>query len=111
MPILELARTRPDWFSALELALTRPESVPERRVGGDPWNPRPVARRITDDLAWFRQAIEDPVIHGLRELDAGARLPVWETEDDPELHGRLERLDDRGILGAAGFLLHHTVAS
>jgi hypothetical protein len=104
MAILELVRTKPDWQGALEVALTRPPGVAERRRGEDPWNPqrkftRP--RRISDDLGWFRRALDDPAEHGLEPLDDGADMRAWET-DAPELG----RLRDRGVLGAAGFELH-----
>jgi hypothetical protein len=107
MPLLELIRPRPDWYSALEVALTRPEGVEERREFEDPWNPglnvdRP--RRISDDLAWLRQAIDEPASHGLRSLDEDTSLPVWEAGDQPAQ--RLTRLRSRGVLEAAGFLLH-----
>src|SRR5688572_3504387 len=104
MAILELVKERPDWTGALAVALTRPPGVPERRSGEDPWNPpasiqRP--RRISDDLAWFRQAVDEPAEHGLRELDQDVTLAAWES-DEPAL----ARLRDRGVLDAAGFALH-----
>jgi hypothetical protein len=104
--ILELVQPRPDWLGALQIALTRPPGVPERRTGEDPWTPatdRP--RRISDDLAWFRDAMDEPVEHGLRPLDDTATVAAWES-DDPALVPRLERLEERGVLEAAGFLLH-----
>lgn len=106
MPLLELVRTRPDWYSALEVALTRPEGVPERRAGEDPWAPPPVdrPRRVSDDLAWLRQAMDHPERAGLKSLDD--KFPVWEADGDRQLLARLERLQQRGILDAAGFLLH-----
>ena len=106
MPLLELVRTRPDWYSALEVALTRPDGVPERRAGEDPWAQPPTERprRVSDDLAWLRQAMDHPDQHGLFPIDQ--QLPVWEPVDDRQLHARLERLQHRGILDAAGFLLH-----
>jgi len=97
-------------MGALGVALTRPPGIPERRAGEDPWDleaaasaPRP--RRISDDLAWFRQALDDPAEAGLRALKETASVAAWESADD-ELNARLTRLDDRGILDAAGFLLH-----
>ena len=104
MAILEMVKPKPDWTGALTVALTRPPGVPERRGGDDPWNPpatltRP--RRISDDLAWFRQAVDDPAEHGLTALDESAAVAAWET-DSPAL----ARLRDRGVLDAAGFLLH-----
>lgn len=106
MAILELIRQRPDWYSALEVALTRPEGVPERRAGDDPWAPPPIdrPRRVSDDLAWLRQAVDEPAEHGLSPIDDDGHLPVWET--DQRLHDRLARLHGRGILEAAGFQLH-----
>ena len=106
MQLLELVRTRPDWYSALEVALTRPEGVPERRAGEDPWAEPPVdrPRRVSDDLAWLRQAMDHPDQAGLRTVDE--QLPVWEAGDDRQISARLERLQQRGILDAAGFLLH-----
>jgi len=106
--ILELVQPRPDWLRALQIAMTRPAGVPERRSGEDPWQPpateRP--RRISDDLAWFRNAMDDPDQHGLRSLGEGsAAVGAWES-DDPELIPRLARLEERGVLTAAGFLLH-----
>src|SRR3954447_3239041 len=108
MTILELVQPRPDWLGALQIALTRPPGVPERRSGEDPWQPpttdRP--RRISDDLAWFRNAMDDPAEHGLRSLgEQSAAVGAWRS-DDPELVPRLARLEERGVLGAAGFLLH-----
>ena len=108
MAILELVQPQPDWMGALGVALTRPPGVPERRSGDDPWDPaapgdRP--RRVSDDLAWFRQALDDPADAGLRPLDETATVAAWESADQ-ELIGRLSRLDHRGILDAAGFLFH-----
>lgn len=104
MAILELVRDKPDWTGALAVAMERPPGVPERRRGEDPWNPDPAVerpRRISDDLAWFRQAVDEPVEHGLKPLDEDAVVAAWES-DSPAL----TRLRDRGVLDAAGFLLH-----
>ena len=106
MAILELVRTEPDWTGALGVALTRPPGVPERRAGEDHWNPdaadRP--RRISDDLAWFRCAVEESEGGGLVPLRGTATVGAWEAD---EVHtARLARLRDRGVLDAAGFLLH-----
>lgn len=109
MAILELVQPRPDWMGALGVALTRPPGVPERRSGEDPWSTeapetsRP--RRISDDLAWFRQALDDPPSAGLKPLDETAAVSAWDC-GDRDLTDRLSRLDDRGILDAAGFMLH-----
>jgi hypothetical protein len=108
MAILELVRHEPDWMGALGVALSRPPGVSERRSGEDPWDAAPARgrpRRISDDLAWFRQALDDPARAGLRPLDETATVAAWATPD-ADLVGRLSRLRDRGILGAAGFLLH-----
>jgi hypothetical protein len=111
--ILELVQPRPDWLGALQIALTLPEGVPERRSGEDPWQAagatdRP--RRISDDLAWFRDAMDEPDRHGLRALDGTATVAAWEPAD-PELVPRLTRLDERGVLAAAGFMLHASDAA
>ena len=109
MAILELVQPRPDWMGALGVALTRPPGVPERRSGEDPWNPEAAEaqrpRRVSDDLAWFRQALDDPAKAGLKPLDATATVAAWDC-GDRALTERLARLDDRGILDAAGFMLH-----
>jgi hypothetical protein len=110
MAILELVQPRPDWMGALGVALTRPPGVPERRAGEDPWTAEATAvaerpRRISDDLAWFRQALDDPAEAGLKPLDESASVAAWDTADG-DLIARLTRLDERGILDAAGFLLH-----
>ncbi|HWH95024.1 MAG TPA: hypothetical protein VNT03_14275 [Baekduia sp.] len=110
MAILELVQPHPDWTGALGVALARPPGVPERRSGEDPWAADPAARatrprRISDDLAWFRQALDDPAAAGLKPLDETATVAAWESADD-ELVARLTRLEARGILDAAGFLLH-----
>jgi hypothetical protein len=107
MAVLELVSSQPDWLSALTVALTRPPGVPERRSGEDPWRgtgraPRP--RRISDDLAWLRQAYDEPSAHGLRGLDGTAAVAAWEA--GPDAQERLARLRDREVLDAAGFMLH-----
>ena len=109
MAILELVDTRPNWLAALDVALTRPPGVAERRTGEDPWNPAPIGRprRIADDLAWFRDAMDEPGSNGLQPLDGTAAVGAWESaDDDGEVAERLQRLRDRGVLEAAGFLLH-----
>jgi hypothetical protein len=109
MAILELVQPSPDWMGALGVALTRPPGVPERRGEEDPWKPEasetPRPRRISDDLAWFRQALDDPAKAGLKPIDETATVAAWDC-GDRELTERLSRLDDRGILDAAGFMLH-----
>ena len=106
MAMLELVHARPDWMGALGVALTRPAGVPERRGGDDPWADdgaeRP--RRISDDLAWLRQAIDEPEPNGLRGLGDTAAVAAWEPTS--EAQARLGRLRERRVLDAAGFLLH-----
>ena len=106
MPLLELVHARPDWQGALSIALTRPAGVPERREGDKPWaddaSERP--RRISDDLAWLRQAIDEPESNGLRGLGDTAAVAAWEADSDAT--ARLDRLRSRRVLDAAGFLLH-----
>ena len=107
--MLELVLAQPDWLNALGVALTRPPGVPERRQGQDPWHPeedeqasRP--RRIADDLAWLRQAYDEPEENGLRPLHDTAAVAAWAIE--PACKERLGRLRDRHVLDAAGFLMH-----
>jgi len=105
--MLELVRHKPDWLAALGVALTRPPGVPERRQGDDPWHPEeeaPRPRRIADDLAWLRQAFDEPENNGLKPLQDTAAVAAWEP--DPECADRLKRLRERQVLDAAGFLLH-----
>src|SRR4051812_22449735 len=93
MAILELTKQKPDWMGALSVAMTRPAGVPERRRGEDPWNPDPSIerpRRISDDLAWFRRAVDEPDEHGLRPLDPGENVVAWEGE--PQAVEHLDRL-------------------
>ncbi len=103
--MLELVHARPNWLGALTVALVRPTGVPERRQDDDPWRPgrpdRP--RRLTDDLAWLRRALDDPEPHGLQPLPDRGVIVAWM----PDLTGieRLRRLRDRAVLEAAGFQL------
>ena len=105
--MLELVRHQPDWLAALGVALTRPPGVPERRKDEDPWSPdgdAPRPRRIADDLAWLRQAFDEPETNGLVPLNDTAAVAAWEP--DTACNERLARLRDRQVLDAAGFLLH-----
>jgi hypothetical protein len=107
MALLELVHAQPDWMGALGVALSRPPGVPERRTGEDPWHDEGAAerpRRISDDLAWLRQAIDEPEPNGLRGLGDTAAVAAWEPSG--EAAARLDRLRDRRVLDAAGFLLH-----
>lgn len=105
--MLELVRDTPNWLGALSVALTRPAGVRERRDEQDPWRPAAARRprRISDDLAWLRQAYDEPEANGLRPLTDTSAVAAWQT-DDPECAARLQRLRDRTVLDAAGFLLH-----
>ncbi len=105
--LLELVHERPSWGKALAAALTLPAGMTERRAGQDPWSPsidRP--RRISDDLAWLRGAVDEPEEHGLRALEGTAAAGAWEVTDDERVGEHLDRLESRGILEAAGFLVH-----
>src|SRR3954465_11256657 len=108
MAVLELVTSRPDWMGALTVALTRPQGVPERRAGENPWAPgagrAPRPRRISDDLAWLRQAYDEPEEHGLTGMEDTAAVAAWAT--DVEARERPTRLRARQVLDAAGFLLH-----
>ena len=107
MAVLELVTSRPDWMGALTVALTRPQGVPERRAGeilGPRAGRAERPRRISDDLAWLRQAYDEPAEHGLKGMEDTAAVAAWET--DHEAQERLARLRDRKVLDAAGFLLH-----
>ena len=104
--MLELIHVSPNWLGALSVALVRPHGVPERRHADDPWQPGPAPRprRLIDDLAWLRVALEAPEPHGLRPLTDDHAVAAWVPDD----HGveRLRRLRDREVLKAAGFLLY-----
>jgi hypothetical protein len=50
--------------------------------------------------------MDEPEACGLHELDGTAAVAVWEAgEENSEPAEHLLRLDQRGVLGAAGFLL------
>lgn len=105
--LLELVHAKPSWREALAAALMLPPGTPERRQGQDPWAPstdRP--RRISDDLAWLRNAVDEPDENGLRLIEGSAAAGAWEVTDDRRVGGHLDRLEARGILEAAGFLVH-----
>jgi hypothetical protein len=105
--LLELVRERPHWREALATALILPPGMSERREGQDPWEPatdRP--RRISDDLAWLRSAVDEPEEYGLRAIEGTAAAGAWEVTDDKRVGGHLGRLEARGVLEAAGFLVH-----
>jgi hypothetical protein len=103
--MLELIHVSPNWRGALSVALVRPTGVPERRHDHDPWEPGPAdrPRRLTDDLAWLRVALEDPEPHGLKPLPDHGVVLAWEPAED--VVDRLRRLRDRAVLEAAGFQL------
>lgn len=105
--LLELIQDKPSWGDALATALILPVGMTERRQGQDPWSPstdRP--RRISDDLAWLRNAVDEPEMHGLRMLEGTAAAGAWEVTDGPRVSDHLGRLEERGVLEAAGFLVH-----
>jgi hypothetical protein len=105
--LLELVHARPSWREALATALLLPSGITERRQGQDPWSPstdRP--RRISDDLAWLRNAVDDPEEHGLRAIEGTAAAGAWQVTDDQRVAEHLDRLEARGVLEAAGFLVH-----
>ena len=107
MALLELVHPQPDWMEALGVALALPPGTPERRAGEDPWSDgggRSGHAAISDDLAWLRQAIDEPESNGLRGLGDTAAVAAWEI--DGEAASRLDRLRERRVLDAAGFLLH-----
>ena len=112
MPMLELVHDRPDWMNALGVALTRPPGVAERRGGDDPWaaGERERPRRISDDLAWLRQAVDEPEVNGLHAVEGTAAVGVWRPDPQQDTMSRLVRLRERGVLDAAGFLLHEETA-
>jgi hypothetical protein len=109
MALLELVNRRPDWTEALSRALQRPPDVPERRKEPDAVESDGVDghRRAADDLAWLRHAIEEPEAHGLEQIEGTAAVAIWEADVDNGA-ARLVDLDARGVLEAAGFLLHPT---
>ena len=104
--MLELVHMSPNWLGALTVALVRPTGVPERRQGEDPWQGRTTSRprRLTDDLAWLRRALDNPEAHGLQPLADRGVVVAW-MPDEPSVE-RLRRLRDRAVLEAAGFLLY-----
>jgi len=109
MALLELVRPQPDWLAALEVAFTRPPGVPERRAREDPWEAKPEGerpRRISDELSWLRQAMDEPERCGLTPLPQSAAVAMWDAGDG--CVARLCKLRDRRVLDAAGFLLHES---
>jgi hypothetical protein len=107
---VELIRPKPDWEAALARAMSRPAGVPERRSrpsdSAAPQDGRP-RRRIADELAWLREVIDEPQSHQFERAAEAAQL-WWPTgdADSPDTLQRLTKLRDRGVLDAAGFLLH-----
>jgi hypothetical protein len=105
--LLELVHDRPSWGEALATALLLPPGMTERRHDQDPWMPgtdRP--RRISDDLAWLRNAVDEPEAYGLRMIEGTAAAGAWEVTDSDHVADHLGRLEERGVLEAAGFLVH-----
>jgi hypothetical protein len=105
--LLELVHQRPSWREALAVALILPPGMTERRQDQDPWaRPTDRPRRISDDLAWLRNAMDEPEEHGLRVIEGTAAAGAWEITDDQRVGEQLGRLEARGVLEAAGFLFH-----
>ncbi len=105
--LLELVHDKPSWGDALATALLLPPGMSERRQDQDPWSPstgRP--RRISDDLAWLRNAVDEPETYGLRTIEGTAAAGAWEVTDTMRVGDHLGRLEERGVLEAAGFLVH-----
>jgi hypothetical protein len=107
MMLLEQVAERPDWMSALAVAITPPAGVAERRSPeDDPWAPQPAdrPRRISDDLVWLRDAMDEPAEHGLTPVgEPDDAVATWRAE--PSSAERLVRLRNRGVLDAAGFFI------
>jgi hypothetical protein len=107
----ELIRPAPDWEGALARALERPSGVEERRRSPEDAPPREEGarprRRIADELAWLREVVDDPEANGFVFVSAAAQIwwPAGEADCEDTLE-RLSKLRDRGVLDAAGFLLH-----
>src|SRR3954470_12109624 len=114
MALLELVSPQPDWTTALSRALERPPGVPERRAPRASEDGQPGAapggrgRRLADDLAWLRQIVDEPEAHGFEPVPETAAVAVWRADLDGDRRERLCRLRDRGVLDAAGFLLHES---
>ena len=105
----ELVRPEPDWEGALARALERPPGVQERRRSDAPREDTGPRRRIADELAWLREVVDDPEANGFVCRSAAAQLWFPEGEaDSEETLDRLTKLRDRGVLDAAGFLLHES---
>jgi hypothetical protein len=105
--LLELVQDSPSWGDALATALLLPAGMTERRHDDNPWSPsaeRP--RRISDDLAWLRNAVDEPEMYGLRMIEGTATAGAWEVTDTRQVGEHLGRLEERGVLEAAGFLFH-----
>src|ERR1700759_3740568 len=105
--LLELVQNKPSWGDALATALLLPAGMTERRHGQDPWSPstdRP--RRISDDLAWLRNAVDEPENHGPRVIEGRAAAGAWEATTRGVVSEHLGRPGGRGVREAAGFLVH-----
>ena len=105
--LLEQVAERPDWMSALAVAISPPPGFAERRAPqDDPWAPQPSdrPRRISDDLVWLRDAVDEPEEHGLTPVAKSDHAVItWQAEASSA--ERLVRLRNRGVLDAAGFLI------
>ena len=84
MAMLELVHTAPDWMGALGVALAaRPasRSAATGRTRGSDEAAAERPRRISDDLAWLRQAIDEPERHGLHGIGETAAVAAWEPDE------------------------------
>ena len=81
--MLELIRVTPELARCALRGADAPAGrarAPDRR---GPLAARTAARprRITDDLAWLRVALEDPELHGLRPIPRQA-VAAWAPDDE-----------------------------
>ena len=105
--LLELIQDKPSWGDALATALILPSGMTERRQGQDPWSPsteRP--RRISDDLAWLRNAVDEPEMYGLRMIEGTAAAGRLGGHRQPARQRAPRSPRGAGVLEAAGFLFH-----
>ena len=105
--LLEQVAERPDWMNALAVAVTPPPGVTERRSPEeDPWAPKPSdrPRRISDDLVWLRDAVDEPAENGLTPVEkSDIAFSTWEAAASSA--ERLVRLGNRGVLDAARLVI------
>ena len=107
MAILELVHERPDWMGALGVALTRPTGVPERRGGEDPWHDESAASARAGSPTTSRGCARRSTSPRPTACAASAtRRPSRRGSRPARPQARLDRLRERRVLDAAGFLLH-----